>query len=73
MLDSLAWQIYRIMMKMEAQRKKIKAKHHVEPCGLRIGCRDQKRWEKMNTKLSRKMTEYGRSPLTMTRLTRTDT
>lgn len=61
------------MMKMEAQRKKIKAKHHVEPCGLKRGRRDRKKWEKMEMKLRHKMKEYGRNSLTMARLTKADT
>lgn len=62
-LDSLAGQIFRIMKKMEAQRKRIKAKHHVEPCNLRWGKRDHKRWEKVTTKLRKKIQEYGRKSL----------
>ncbi|KAG6356771.1 hypothetical protein INS49_014645 [Diaporthe citri] len=58
-VDSLAWDIHRIMMDMEAQRKKIKAKHHVEPCGLRRGRQDRKKWNKMTMKLRRKMKEYN--------------
>ncbi|KAK7718781.1 hypothetical protein SLS63_010387 [Diaporthe eres] len=57
-VESLAWEIHRVMMKMKAQRKKIKAKHHVEPCRLSRGKRDRKKWDKMMTKLQRKTTEY---------------
>lgn len=59
-LNSLGGQVNRIMMRMEAHRKKIKTKHHVEPCDLRRGERDRRRWEKMEKKLKRKMKEYGR-------------
>lgn len=71
-LDSLAGQIYRIMVGMEAQRKKIKAKHHVEPCSLSRGKREYKRWERITTKLMRKIQEYGRTPPAMLRLARAD-
>lgn len=67
-LDSIAAQIFRILMRMEAQRKKIKAKHHVEPCGLRRRKREHKKWERMTTKLRKKMQEYGRVPLATFRL-----
>lgn len=67
-LDSIAAQIFRILMRMEAQRKKIKAKHHVEPCGLRRRKREHKKWERMTTKLRKKMQEYGRVSLATFRL-----
>lgn len=71
-VESLAWEIHRVMMKLKAQRKKIKAKHHVEPCRLSRGKRDRKKWDKMMTKLQRKTTEYGRPSLTMMKLTKAD-
>ncbi|KAJ0117742.1 uncharacterized protein J7T55_001942 [Diaporthe amygdali] len=57
-LDSLAGQIFRIMKKMDAYRKKIKAEHHVEPCDLGWGERRHKRWEKLTVKLWKKIKEY---------------
>lgn len=59
-LDSLGEQVKRIEMGMEAHRKKIKTKHHVEPRDLRRGERDRKRWERMEKKLRRTMKEHGR-------------
>lgn len=69
-LDWFAGQIIRIMGKVEAQRKKIKAKHHVEPCALRWGDRDRQRWEKLMAKLWKKIGEYGRATVTTSRLVR---
>ncbi|KAL1868301.1 hypothetical protein Daus18300_006025 [Diaporthe australafricana] len=58
LIESLGGQVHRIEGMMEAQRKKIKAKHHVEPCGLKWGEPDHKRWEKLTTRLRRKKKEY---------------
>lgn len=58
-LDATAVEMYNLSRKMHRLRKRIKAKHGVEPRGLSRRKRDRKRWEMLSKKMMDKLKEIG--------------